>query len=903
MQILSLELTNAKSYNHAHITFADGVNVIVGHNGAGKSTILEAIGFVLFDALEYKQEEFVREGADSAELAVTFASSLDGRPYQVTRRCGSSTHYRVFDPQLQAKLHEGKADVQRFMRQHMGVDSAFDLAVLFRDAVGVPQGTFTAVFLEPVAKRKITFDRLLRVEEYSKAAERLREPARTLNERKQKLEVQLAALAARLEQLPRLQAAIEQRCAQMTLATAQLAETQQRLTLLQTQRVSLEALQQQVITLRNHYQQKTQQVQTLETQLRAAEVAQQGAVRARRAVQENVAGYERYTTAQNRQKGLDVQMRQRQSLEKQRADLDKALVQSQTEWKLTLRELESVAAAEEQLTALKTALQQQESLESALLEAQRASARLEDAHQQAARHEQEMRRLHGKASDLAAQLARAAALEEQSQGAQARLLVLRSEIDDCKDALAQVRSAANLLKKQNETLQEITTATCPVCAQPLTAEHRTQVMTQNEQQLALLRLEYKRQSDQVKMLEDALKAQDANLQMLQQQMLRLPRPEELAQVRNEVAVVEEMLHAAQSQVEQLLAAPHQVETLNQQLAALGDPKRQHAVAAATTQRRPQLEAQQARLQKGLSTVQQQLDQCIEKLAHFAGLDAALEAVQVELQQNERAYQIVLTNQQVAETVETRVAEVTELRTLHTMAQEELQQAQKELLDLEARFDRDELQRILAEEQQLTGQLGGLHTALTLLRRDQERDEAALRELQRQQAELGQVEAQKQTIDSQANTLDAMRDLLRRAGPQVTKALIQQVSSSAGQIFCDIMQDYTRHLIWKEDYGIAVEVSGYERQFAQLSGGEQMSAALALRLALLREMSAIDIAFFDEPTTNLDETRRDSLVRQILEVKGFRQLFVISHDDAFEQATQNLIRVQRINGVSKILDAR
>lgn len=70
----------------------------------------------------------------------------------------------------------------------------------------------------------------------------------------------------------------------------------------------------------------------------------------------------------------------------------------------------------------------------------------------------------------------------------------------------------------------------------------------------------------------------------------------------------------------------------------------------------------------------------------------------------------------------------------------------------------------------------------------------------------------------------------------------------------------------------------------------MSAALSVRLALLREMSNIDVAFFDEPTTNLDATRRESLARQILDVKGFNQLFVISHDDTFEQTTDNVIRL-------------
>jgi exonuclease SbcC len=79
----------------------------------------------------------------------------------------------------------------------------------------------------------------------------------------------------------------------------------------------------------------------------------------------------------------------------------------------------------------------------------------------------------------------------------------------------------------------------------------------------------------------------------------------------------------------------------------------------------------------------------------------------------------------------------------------------------------------------------------------------------------------------------------------------------------------------------------------------MAAALAVRLALLRELSAIDVAFFDEPTSNLDGTRRDSLAEQILAVKGFSQLFVISHDDTFERVTNNVVRVRKEDGVSKV----
>jgi DNA repair protein SbcC/Rad50 len=100
MQILAVDLENVKSYEKAKITFSQGVNAIVGHNGAGKSTILEAIGFVLFDALDYNQNDFIRGGAKSAQARVSFVSNADERAYEVERRIGSGAHYVVFDPDL-----------------------------------------------------------------------------------------------------------------------------------------------------------------------------------------------------------------------------------------------------------------------------------------------------------------------------------------------------------------------------------------------------------------------------------------------------------------------------------------------------------------------------------------------------------------------------------------------------------------------------------------------------------------------------------------------------------------------------------------------------------------------------------------------------------------------------------
>ena len=113
------------------------------------------------------------------------------------------------------------------------------------------------------------------------------------------------------------------------------------------------------------------------------------------------------------------------------------------------------------------------------------------------------------------------------------------------------------------------------------------------------------------------------------------------------------------------------------------------------------------------------------------------------------------------------------------------------------------------------------------------------------------------------------------------------------MFREISGNAERTLKWTEDYGISLEEEGFERPFINLSGGEQMAAALSVRLALLKQLSDVRLAFFDEPTTNMDAERRERLAEQISQItrkRTFDQLFVISHDDTFNEYTDNVISV-------------
>ncbi|PSB68240.1 SMC family ATPase, partial [filamentous cyanobacterium CCP1] len=167
MEILSVTLKNFKSHSDRAFRFQPGTNAICGENGAGKTSILEAIAWTLFNYRgAYKLEDLIRNGMSNAQVIVEFVSKRDGRTY-VVKRCTTSG-YTIFDPQLGENLDYKRIDdeIMPWLRQHLGVAPGTDLGRLFANTIGVPQGTFTADFLQAPEHRKRIFDSILKVEEY-----------------------------------------------------------------------------------------------------------------------------------------------------------------------------------------------------------------------------------------------------------------------------------------------------------------------------------------------------------------------------------------------------------------------------------------------------------------------------------------------------------------------------------------------------------------------------------------------------------------------------------------------------------------------------------------------------------------------------------------------------------------
>ena len=88
--IESVTLDGIKSYGEeTTIDLGAGVTAILGDNGAGKSTIQEAVGYALFDSHPFSnQERLVRDGESAGEITVTFTNRATDEEYTVRRSRG-----------------------------------------------------------------------------------------------------------------------------------------------------------------------------------------------------------------------------------------------------------------------------------------------------------------------------------------------------------------------------------------------------------------------------------------------------------------------------------------------------------------------------------------------------------------------------------------------------------------------------------------------------------------------------------------------------------------------------------------------------------------------------------------------------------------------------------------------
>jgi exonuclease SbcC len=1016
MLITRIELENIKSYRHIVIDFRRGTTAISGSNGAGKTTVVEAIGYALFGYLPYSQDQFVREGEKYGKVVVHLIGS-DERPYTVERRCGSGARWLLHDQEANLRL-EQRADVLDRLHDLFGIDRERPLDSLFRDALGVPQGTFTAIFLEPASKRKQTFDALLQIEDYKTAADNLLGTQKyykeQMLEQKGRIE-QLTFETSKLEddrnELKNIRQLDEDQKEQNVILSQKLKQYEEREGKLSEQWTQLTQLKQQFDASQIMYE-------NTHTILREREQQLQTARNAHQTVMQHQEHYTVYLQAQEILTRLRHDDQQRNTLLQQRAEQKNTLAKIETRVHNWQERLAEVATARQKIIELVPLVDQQTELEK----------KRDEAMQQVARYKQ----IVAEGKRLNSQLAKCVEDQEKCQRSIAEIEPLKPIADllqERNEALVQLRIQAQERRSIHRQLEEKCNALrnkqqehdqdaeklrkaernveaieehrqeaeempglqeqyeqlsaqlhrlegniegyvksrlqsaggqCPLLSETclnikqrgiaslesyfdglLSTEHAQVKLLRQQQTTISDRMgQIKKYADALNKIAQYIERRDTLAEQLERHTIEITRLEsDIAHLTQDLEALKEIeqrmseaetaynesksadakvreLSGLSKQRQQLQEQAAQLETdlqerrleaaqlkgceallaqMESELTTLNDPrsqsKTQQSILRKEAYYQEQLQAEQQRQQEILDKIQD-LD---KQLTIYTSLDEDIAQQETVIKQCEHSYRLYLKNEQEAQRLPEHEEAYQQQLTAVEQAERQLQAAKQAYLQANAEFNEEELQTLRATLTNLREKLVVLGQTMLHNQEKMNKLEAQIAEAEKRLIELESAKQEYQEIDELHTMIEQFRKLIKEAAPHVLKAMLVDISAEANRIFGEIMGDRSAYLSWRNDYEIVLRRQGVDRSFAQLSGGEQMSAALAVRLALLKKLSTLNIAIFDEPTQNMDELRRMNLADQIRRVRGFDQLIVISHDDTFEQGLDSLVRLNKVNG--------
>ncbi|MFZ2070304.1 MAG: SMC family ATPase [Halobacteriota archaeon] len=177
MLLKTITLRNYRKYKNVTVELPDGVIGIIGLNGVGKTTMIEAIGWVLFGhhAARTKKELIKREGAspnDTCSVALEFELGGDG--YKVVREMVGKNLVPKASLVINGALITNNAEkVTEVIEDNIGMDyQSFFTSVFAR------QKELNALSSMKAAERKMLILRMLGIERIEQSIQTIREDKR-----------------------------------------------------------------------------------------------------------------------------------------------------------------------------------------------------------------------------------------------------------------------------------------------------------------------------------------------------------------------------------------------------------------------------------------------------------------------------------------------------------------------------------------------------------------------------------------------------------------------------------------------------------------------------------------------------------------------------------------------------
>src|SRR4030042_5049956 len=176
VKINRVHLKDYRIHENNEFIFDRGINLILGKNGSGKSSILEAIGLAMFDAdIRSNITDAVRYGQKTAVITVEFEGN-DDNTYVGERKIGQVSSFKLSLKGEPAARINGKEQVLSKIKKLATITA--NEKSLFQNVITAYQNKITGIFEEKPTRREIIFNQIFDTAIYREMYEQFLKQAR-----------------------------------------------------------------------------------------------------------------------------------------------------------------------------------------------------------------------------------------------------------------------------------------------------------------------------------------------------------------------------------------------------------------------------------------------------------------------------------------------------------------------------------------------------------------------------------------------------------------------------------------------------------------------------------------------------------------------------------------------------
>ncbi len=907
-----LKLSNFKSHQNTTVGFDKGISVIVGENGAGKSTMLEAIRFALFKQHDAKLDDLVRNNANSMAVSLQFISN--GKEYRIIRQYDSDLRSSLFAKTSSdsgfIEICRGNDEVDSEIHQILDIDSD-----LFLNAIYVRQGEIADLVDRTPTEKKQLVAKLLGIYSLQKAGQNL---TPFIND----YELKLSELEGKLYNSKELKDDYDKKRNELNELKqkgleleGQIEEASQSLSEISESKRDMERE-------KRIYETLVANLQTEETNLAKLEEN-------KRSVQENLdkirEAEEQISRLEKFVSKLDVYLdfeKSVVSIQKLKADENQITdkLESINQQKIIVNdkkeEYDKFLASDEEIAELDA---QKVKFEKELATMAKLEQDKKDLLKSIQNERNDIERFFSDAKDK---------LDENGLDKDVLNEIddfnhLQESTDNFADEISQkIKDLSEEIISKNEEIvvfkQNIKSSQkplgeldsvgnkCPICQSDLTSSKKEELVELYESTI-------KDNTESISKYENDIDSSAKEKEDCEQRL------EVIQDLSRSIIEYKQKFHHLEKELVKLNKIDEGLESKESisnklgeiilKIAGKRDARKSYQESYdAYNQAKGALDVlgDETEIQYKLKQVRNEMDNHVKniKLAinqdpHLSGDISATELQNriTDLKQKNEDY-----NQFVG-----FVKNKDSLMTQHDTIKEDIGTClnQKDIINnkIEATsYDQDKYEQILFRYEMYERKQNSLNEELAKVKGQARESIVYIKELGDKIKTTDKFQKEYNNVKDYLNLLKHIGELFDENGIQkdlnnLSRPLIQKYTK---EFFKEFNFNYS-DLTLDDDYNVTLYGPEGESTLSMVSGGEKIAVALALRLGITKAISKgdLDTILLDEPTIHLDASRRHELINLLKDMSSLPQMIIVTHDSQLENAADNLIKVEKENGISKV----